>query len=129
MLLNYYYTINDQQTEGETTRFYVTLNKDCEIYKGHFPGMPVTPGVCNIQMIKECIEQLTGKRLLLEYIAQCKLTTLITPQQYPELQICIHLSEQNDSQVKTKATIGQNEEEYLTFKGEYKILNELTTSI
>lgn len=124
MLLNYYYTINDQQTEGDTTRFNVTLNKDCEIYKGHFPEMPVAPGVCNIQMIKECIEQLTGKRLLLEYIVQCKLSTLITPLQHSGLQICIQLSEQNDSEVKAKATIGQDEKEYLTFKGEYKILNE-----
>lgn len=123
MLLNYYYTINGQQNEGETTRFSITLNKDCEVYKGHFPGMPVAPGVCNIQMIKECVEQITGKSLLLEYISQCKLKTLITPQQYPELQISIHLSEQNDTQVKVIAAIGLNEEEYLTFKGEYKIVN------
>lgn len=122
MLLNYY-TINDQQTEGDTARIDVTLNKECEIYKGHFPGMPVAPGVCNIQMIKECTERLTGKQLLLEYISQCKFSTLITPQQHPALHICIHLLEQNDSLIKIKATIGKNGEEYLTLQGEYKVLN------
>lgn len=123
MLLNYYYTINDQQTEGDTARIDVTLNKECEIYKGHFPGMPVAPGVCNIQMIKECTERLTGKQLLLEYISQCKFSTLITPQQHPALYICIHLLEQNDSLIKIKAIIGKNGEEYLTLQGEYKVLN------
>lgn len=123
MLLNYYYTIKEQQTMGDTTRFYISLNKDCDIYKGHFPDMPVAPGVCNIQMIKECAEQLTGKQLLLEYISQCKLTTLITPQQHAELVIRIQILEKDETQIKIKAVIGQEDTEYLTLKGECKFIN------
>jgi len=108
---------------GDTTRFYISLNKDCDIYKGHFPDMPVAPGVCNIQMIKECAEQLTGKQLLLEYISQCKLTTLITPQQHAELVIRIQILEKDETQIKIKAVIGQEDTEYLTLKGECKFIN------
>lgn len=122
MLLDYYYSIEKQQTGNEATRFRIKLKTDCTVYQGHFPDMPVAPGVCNIQMIKECTEQLTG-RLLLEYISQCKLTTLITPQQHPELDLYIQLIEQDDNLVKIKATLGQETEEYLVLKGECKVLN------
>jgi 3-hydroxyacyl-[acyl-carrier-protein] dehydratase len=120
MLLNYYYSIKNQRTEEDDAWFEVSLLPGCEVYKGHFPGMPVTPGVCNIQMIKECTEALTGERLFLEYIRQCKLTTLITPQQYPELQIRIRLLEKEDACIKIDAVIGWNEEDFLTFKGEFR---------
>jgi len=123
MLQNYYYSIKDQETNDDTTRFSIVLNKDCDIYNGHFPGAPVAPGVCNIQMIKECVERLTGKQLLLEYISQCKLSTLITPQQHPCLQVSIQILEQNDTQVKIKATIGEENSDFLTLKGECKVLN------
>ena len=123
MLLDYYYSIKEQRTEGETAWFLVALNKDCDIYNGHFPGMPVAPGVCNIQMIKECTERMTGKQLLLSNISQCKLMTLITPQQHSELLVNIQLLEQTDTTIKIKATIGQNDQEYLVLKGECKVLN------
>lgn len=123
MLLDYYYSAKEQSTEGETVRFLVTLNKDCDIYNGHFPDMPVAPGVCNIQMIKECTELATGKQLLLKDISQCKLITLITPEQHPELQVDIQLLEQTDTVVKIKATIGQDNREYLILKGECEVLN------
>ena len=124
MLLDYYYTIKGQQTTGDTTLFYVSLINNCDIYNGHFPDMPVAPGVCNIQMIKECTERLTGKQLLLEYITQCKLTTLITPQQHPELEIRIQILEKDETQIKIKAVIGQDNSEYLTLRSCFEFYNK-----
>ncbi|MDR0349247.1 MAG: hypothetical protein LBH90_07130 [Tannerella sp.] len=123
MLLNYYYSIKSRETDGEITRFNIMLHEDCDIYKGHFPGAPVAPGVCNIQMIKECAEQLTGKQLLLTYIPQCKFSTLITPRQYPDLQVRIRILEQNDAQIKINAGIGPENMDFLTLKGDYSFIN------
>jgi len=120
MLLDYFYSIKNQQTTERITLFDVILLPECSIYKGHFPGMPVAPGVCNIQMIKECVERITGKQLLLAYISQCKFTALITPQQHQELQIRIELIENTeDRPVKVITTISRDETEYLIFKGEF----------
>ena len=126
MLIDYYYTIQNEQTIGPVTVFDVLLLPECSVYEGHFPGMPVAPGVFNIQMIKECIERITGKQLLLEYIAQCKFTSLITPQQHQELQVRIELSEiQENKPVCVIASIGRNETEYMIFKGEYIVFSSL----
>ena len=118
MLLNYYYKINNQRTTGDVTLFDVILLPECNIYKGHFPGMPIAPGVFNIQMIKECVERIAGKPLLLESMMQCKFIAMITPELNPELQIRIESTQYDDNRLKVSAKISRDNKDYVTFKGE-----------
>ena len=118
MLIKDYYTIeNVSKPENGIVRFEISLKADCQVYEGHFPGEPVSPGVCNIQMIKECAEQVAGKSLLLNNLQQCRLTTLVTPIQHPQVEVTILLEEKGDA-YKLKATIGKGEEVYLDLKAE-----------
>lgn len=118
MLIKDYYTIgNVSKSENGVVRFDISLNADCQVYEGHFPGEPVSPGVCNIQMIKECAEQVVGKSLLLNNLQQCRLTTLVTPIQHPQVEVTILLEEKGDA-YKLKATIGKGEEVYSDLKAE-----------
>ena len=55
-LKNKLYTITDMEHEGGTARFSLNLNAAHEIYEAHFPGEPVTPGVCLVQMAGELLE-------------------------------------------------------------------------
>ena len=127
MLLDYYYSIINQQTTEHVTLLDVILLPECGVYEGHFPGMPVAPGVCNIQMITECVERIAGKQIRLDYIAQCKFISMITPQLHSELQIRIELEGENKppstsqkgEKMKVIATIGKGEMEFMVFKGEY----------
>ena len=119
-MIDYYYTIKSQQTVGNVALFDVILLPECSVYEGHFPGNPVAPGVCNIQMIKEIVERITGKQLLLAYIDRCKFTHLIMPEHHRELQIRIELVENRDDKpIKVIATIGRDDTEYMVFKGEF----------
>lgn len=118
MLIKDYYTItNVSKQENGTARFEVSLNADCQVYEGHFPGEPVSPGVCNIQMIKECAELIAGKPLFLNNLQQCRLTTLVTPLAHPQVEVNILLEEKGET-YKLKATIGKGEETYLDMKAE-----------
>ena len=118
MLIKDYYTIeNVSKKDDGTTCFHICLRSDSTIYEGHFPGEPVSPGVCNIQMIKECAEQVAGKSLLLNNLQQCRLTTLVTPILHPQVEVTILLEEKGDA-YKLKATIGKGEEVYLDLKAE-----------
>lgn len=123
MLIKDYYTINEvlKQEDGATL-FQISLRPDCSVYEGHFPGEPISPGVCNIQMIKECAEQVAGKSLLLNNLQQCRLTTLVTPIQHSQVEVMIRLEEKGDA-YKLKATIGKGEDIYLDLKAELIIYN------
>ena len=117
MLIPDYYTILNRRSEDDAEVFDIALRSDSKVYEGHFPGTPVSPGVCNIQLLKECAEAAVGRPLLLNYVRQCRLTTLVTPQQFPKVEARIS-TEPMEGGIKLHATLGQGSDIYLDLKGE-----------
>lgn len=117
MLVKDYYTIDKITDTEECRQYHITLNADCPVYEGHFPGSPVSPGVCNIQMIKECAEDITGKKLFMNNLQLCRLTTLITPITHPQVVVNISVAG-GEGCYKIKGSIGQGEETLLDLKAE-----------
>ena len=64
--------------EGQSG-FNIILNPDHLIYKAHFPGQPVTPGVCILQMIQELLSEQEGMPLYISKIKNAKFTNMISP--------------------------------------------------
>lgn len=59
--------------------FEIELLPDCVIYKSHFPGMPITPGVCIIQIACELLEEYTSEKLQLTDVGNAKFLSVINP--------------------------------------------------
>ena len=133
-MLTYYHILSSEITTDAGV-FRVALNADCEVYQGHFPGEPISPGVCNIQMIKECAERCLGyagdnlltagedsetPSILLSHIRQCRLTTLVTPQQHPEVEVRVAILSRCEDTITFRGTIGKAEEVYMELKGELR---------
>ena len=118
MLLKDYYTITSQSTDRESgaTLFRIKLNDGHEIYKGHFPEKAVSPGVCNIQMMKECAERVVGKGLIIKQMSQCKMPAMITPDGTPELSVSTLITE-TDGGYSLVSSIFNESTTYITFKG------------
>ena len=118
MLLKDYYTITSQSTDSESgaTLFRIRLNGGHEIYKGHFPEKAVSPGVCNLQIMKECAERIVGKELTIRTMEQCKMPAMITPDGTPELTVSVKTGETADGW-QTIASIFNESTTYITFKG------------
>jgi 3-hydroxyacyl-[acyl-carrier-protein] dehydratase len=53
-LKNSFFTIEESSS---ATQIVVRLNSEHPIYQAHFPGEPITPGVCIIQIAKELLEE------------------------------------------------------------------------
>lgn len=121
LLENSYYKIIGRSGEGLDAVFRVALLPDCEVYKGHFPGNPVSPGVCNIETIKECAMLLTGKRLVIDTIRQCRLTAVASPSVCPEVEVMLSCSPVGKGFAVT-AKIADNERTYMEYKGEMTVI-------
>ncbi len=117
MLINDYYTIQARQTTVAGEVFHILLNPDSKVYKGHFPDNPIAPGVCNIQMIKECAEKVVGHLLRIQSIPQCRLTRIITPLQYPQVEVTLQLQKNDDNTYQLHAQIGIAQDIFLILKG------------
>ena len=121
MLLGEYFTILNRKEEENNVIFSVTLNPDYKVYKGHFPDMPVSPGVCNIQMIKECLQQEVEKKLLLKKITQCRFWSVITPLENASLCVNMQISETEKESYKVKVAVmnPENTQSFVDFSGEF----------
>ena len=115
----YKITANEKTAEGISAR--VFLNKDHAIFKGHFPGNPVMPGVCMIQIIKELTEEATGKNLFLAVSSNIKFMAIINPEKNPELQLVIDITEENN-EVKVKNTTSFEETVALKLSATFKVI-------
>jgi 3-hydroxyacyl-[acyl-carrier-protein] dehydratase len=56
---------------------------NCDIYKVHFPGHPITPGACLIQMVRELTETVMHKNLRLTQLKGVKFLSVIVPGDTP----------------------------------------------
>jgi 3-hydroxyacyl-[acyl-carrier-protein] dehydratase len=103
-ILTDFYTLQSYE-KGENGSFTanITLNKDHEIFKGHFPGNPVTPGVCMMQIVKELTEEFTGSSLFLQSASNVKFMAIINPFETPDLTLQLDITDSGD-EVKVKNT-------------------------
>lgn len=65
----------------------VTLNPAHAIFTGHFPGQPVLPGVCMLEMVKEILEELLQQQLRISKGPQIKFLSMIIPDKDPDFTI------------------------------------------
>ncbi|MFA5850692.1 MAG: beta-hydroxyacyl-ACP dehydratase [Bacteroidales bacterium] len=79
--------------------FVVEINPNDKLFLGHFPGKPVLPGVCTIQIVKECICSVLGRDLHFMNISQCKFMGMVDPQ--VDNRLTINISYKNDNAIET----------------------------
>lgn len=57
----------------------LNLDPNHRIYAGHFPGNPVTPGVCLVEMVRKVLSDATGSDLRLTGAKDIKFKSAIVP--------------------------------------------------
>jgi 3-hydroxyacyl-[acyl-carrier-protein] dehydratase len=80
LLLNDLYTIHSLTEKENTIQASVLLQADHAIFKGHFPGQPVLPGVCMLEMITEIAGQNLNKQFRIKAASLIKFLRMIDPQ-------------------------------------------------
>ena len=120
MLLKDFYSVEklEKKDDGKYTAS-IFLNNGHDIFKGHFPGNPVTPGVCMMQIIKELTEEFTGSKLFLKTASNVKFMAIINPFETPDLQLQLDINE-NEEDVKVKNTTSFGETIALKLSVSYK---------
>lgn len=98
----------------------VSLNKGHKIFEGHFPGNPVMPGVCMIQMVKELTERATNKELFLSNCSNIKFMAIIDPRKNSLLTLSMTISEE-DGIIKVKNTTSFGDTLALKLSASFKI--------
>jgi|SRR5690554_5037228 len=101
MLIEGLYKVEGTEKTANGISARIQIDKDHDIFKGHFPGNPVMPGVCMIQIIKELTENTIQKDLFLTQASNIKFMSIINPEINLSLEISIDISEE-DGDVKVR---------------------------
>jgi 3-hydroxyacyl-[acyl-carrier-protein] dehydratase len=124
MLLKDFYQIKEHQKTGENNHaFKIFLNKDHEVFKGHFPNNPITPGVCMLQIIKELTSSVTHKNIQLVSGSNIKFMAIINPEVTPNLDLIIEIVAENETEIKIKNTTSFGETIALKLSNSYKVID------
>ena len=123
MLLKGFYTIQKiEEVEAGKYNALIHLNKDHEVFKGHFPGNPVLPGVCTMQIIKELTETIVQKPLVLSRAINVKFMALINPDVNPTLRLELEIATLENGEVKVKNSTYFDTTLALKLSNNYKVI-------
>lgn len=118
----YYKVMKENRIDANTGVYLVSLLPQADVYRGHFPQKPVCPGVCSIEVVRECTEMLTGQDLALSTISRCRLTAVATPQVCPLVDVTVSVARKEGTDIyNVVAKIADSETTYLEFKGDLTI--------
>ncbi|BFM43025.1 3-hydroxyacyl-ACP dehydratase [Flavobacterium sp. CFS9] len=120
VLNNFYKVLSEEKTGDSKYTISILINEKHDVFKGHFPGNPIMPGVCMIQIIKELTESITKSTLIMQTLSNVKFMALINPEVNPELRLELDIVTTEDDLVKVKNTTYFNDTVALKLSNVYK---------
>jgi len=93
ILLNDFYTIQQKTSTPGVVKATISINKKHRILEGHFPGLPVVPGVCMLQIVREIMQVNSKKQLKITGADNMKFLSVINPEQNPDVEVTINYTE------------------------------------
>ena len=89
ILLNNLYTIIAESHFDISHDYIIHMNAEHFIYKAHFPGEPITPGVCILQIAHELIQNTLNRPLKIMSVKNAKFMNIISPDKNSEVHYTI----------------------------------------
>jgi 3-hydroxyacyl-[acyl-carrier-protein] dehydratase len=122
VLKDFYKVLSEEKITDSKYTITILVNEKHDVFKGHFPGNPIMPGVCMIQIIKELTEKITESTLMIQTLSNVKFMALINPEATPELRLELDIVTTEDDLVKVKNTTYFNDTVALKLSNVYKKL-------
>jgi 3-hydroxyacyl-[acyl-carrier-protein] dehydratase len=122
VLKDFYKILSEEKTGDSKYNVTILINEKHEVFNGHFPGNPIMPGVCMIQIIKELTETITQSSLMIQTLTNVKFMALINPEVTPELRLELDIVTTEEDLVKVKNTTYFNDTVALKLSNVYKKL-------
>lgn len=119
ILKDTFYKINTLKFEDNVLEAELSIDPKHAIYEGHFPNNPVTPGVVQLELVKEILGTHYNKTIQLKSLNNSKFLAVLNPEKTPEATFKMTVSEQEDQSLKVSGQLSNSEGICLKFSGVY----------
>ena len=119
LLKDKFYTVSSLSEENGTIQSTISIDPNHEIFSGHFPGNPVTPGVVQMEIIKELLSIHFNRPLQLKSMNNCKFLAILNPNVTPNINVKLTLLPNDTEAVKISGLIFSESVTFLKIQAEY----------
>lgn len=121
-LQNDFYTILEIEENDGTILAKLQLNAKHPIFEGHFPHMPITPGVVQLELIQELISLCFKQKIKLERMSNCKFLAILNPLKNPEINVEIAVEQLEENVLKATSFIRFETRTFLKQSARYLVI-------
>ena len=104
-LNNNLFKILSQSSISTGVVYELSLLVESEIYRAHFPGMPITPGVCIAQIVEELLCDYLQEEYKLSEAKNIKYLQVISPIDTPKIIVELKKIVKSDDAVTLQAVV------------------------
>ena len=115
---DFYKILEEHPGEIGKAGFSIQFDPGHGIFTGHFPGKPIVPGVCMMQIIQELLSKILDRKLMIKKASNIKFLHVIDPTIHLQVNVNIDYTIDNGN-VKTSANIANESLTFMKFAGEF----------
>lgn len=117
-----FFTLESGEKNGNSATYRCRLHPEAPVFKAHFPGYPVLPGVLTLKMVVDAINAsqfFSTQTLTVQSIGNAKYLAVVNPQETQEVEISVTLKAEKNADepavFQFKATVQNGETRFATF--------------
>ena len=104
-----FFEILSRDAQDEKTVWKVRLLLDSSIYKVHFPGTPITPGACQLEIVRALAVKEQGMPLEITSVKNIKYLQIVDPLVCDTIEVSETFKPMEDGTLKCSAVISEGE--------------------
>lgn len=117
-----FFTLESGEKNGNSATYRCRLHPEAPVFKAHFPGFPILPGVLTLKMVVDAINAsqfFSTQTLTVQSIGNAKYLAVVNPQETQEVEISVALKAEKNADkpavFQFKATVQNGETRFATF--------------
>ena len=119
LVSNDLFSIDKLTHEGAAISVMLGINTESGILKGHFPGQPVVPGACMLQIVKEVLEGVLNQPVRQKKADQLKFMIMIDPSKTSTVALDMTYKNAEDNCIIVTAKLSNPDALYFKFQGSF----------
>lgn len=131
-----FFTLEAGEKNGNSATYRCRLHPEAPVFKVHFPGFPVLPGVLTLKMVVDAINAsqfFSTQTLTVQSIGNAKYLAVVNPQETQEVEISVALKAEKNADepavFQFKATVQNGETRFATFSFSCTAANFITVGV
>jgi 3-hydroxyacyl-[acyl-carrier-protein] dehydratase len=120
MLIGDLYTLKDFAHGDRVVTTTLLLNPAHPIFAGHYPGQPILPGACILQVVKEILSSAIEGGVMLVIANNLKFLLMIDPVSMSALELKLTYQEVDEQFLKVTASLHFEEKICFKFQGSFR---------